>query len=134
MGAGPSLYSSLTLPSGSEFLHISQQGAHSAMSSLGPQLPKTDISTDTEQTPRALVPAPSPCDLIVGLQILHEIFDLWEGSTRAKQQALPAGLRCSARGRSSNSRLVARSATSSFSPKMPIRRQMAIAVPLLGSQ
>lgn len=60
------------------------------------------------------------------------IFDLWDGSTLAKQQAFRTAFFCSYGARSSNSRPVkALLVTSSSSLKMPIRRQMATAVPLL---
>ena len=58
--------------------------------------------------------------------------DLWAGSTRAKQRAVRQAWRCCSGLRSSNSRPVyALPATSSVSSKMPSRRQMATAVPLL---
>lgn len=60
------------------------------------------------------------------------ILDLWEGSTRAKQRAFWHASLWAAGESSSNSRPVkALTATSSSSPKMPMRRQMATAVPLL---
>lgn len=60
------------------------------------------------------------------------ILDLWEGSTRAKQRAFKQASLCSDRLSSSNSRPVkAFNVTSSSCVKMPMRRQMATAVPLL---
>lgn len=60
------------------------------------------------------------------------ILDLWEGSTRAKHRAWWQASLWAARDSSSNSRPVkALVDTSSSSPKIPIRRQMATAVPLL---
>lgn len=60
------------------------------------------------------------------------IFDLWDGSTLAKQQAFRTAFFWSYGERSSNSRPVkALLVTSSSSEKMPMRRQMATAVPLL---
>lgn len=60
------------------------------------------------------------------------ILDLWEGSTRAKHRAWWQASLWAARDSSSNSRPVkALVDTSSSSPKIPMRRQMATAVPLL---
>ncbi|KAF3850639.1 hypothetical protein F7725_012411 [Dissostichus mawsoni] len=63
---------------------------------------------------------------------ISTILLLCDGSTRAKHRALVTASTCSAGDSSSNSRPVnANASTSSSSPKMPMRRQMATAVPLL---
>ena len=60
------------------------------------------------------------------------ILDLWEGSTRAKQRAFKQASLWAEGLSSSNSRPVkAFAVTSSSCLKMPMRRQMATAVPLL---